>query len=546
MDLYASVGGTSCSEIAKNPDDWLHSTRHTMKYNLLLSTLLGLLTHSIAQSQNVDVPMHTPNIIYILADDLGYGDLGVYGQKKIETPNIDALAREGMRFTQHYAGAPVCAPSRCVLLTGKHTGHAYVRGNDEWRSRGEVWDYMAMFNDSTLEGQRPLPTSTVTIPKLLKSAGYATGMTGKWGLGAPHTESIPTTMGFDDFYGYNCQRQAHTYYPLHLYENEHRVYLPNDTVPPNKQLPEGADPYDEASYAPFTLDAYAPDRMFEKITEFVFTHQNHPFFLYWATPIPHMPLQAPARWVEYYVKKFGEEEPYLGERSYFPHRHPHAAYAAMVSYLDEQVGKLVSQLKASGQYDNTLIIFTSDNGPSFNGGTDSPWFDSGGPFASEQGRGKGSVYEGGIRVPMIATWPGHIAAGSVSDHVSAFYDVMPTLAELAGVRVPDHPDGISFLPTLLDRGTQPKHEFLYWEFSESHGQLAIRVGDWKFIRRELDSDTPTRELYYLATDPKEKNNVAAEHPEVIEQALAIFQREHTEAEVKQFRIPEMEAKVMKP
>ena len=514
----------------------------TMKNNLFLC--LGLLTATVAQSQETQLSASQPNIIYILADDLGYGDLGVYGQEKIETPNIDALAREGMRFTQHYAGTPVCAPSRCVLLTGKHTGHAYVRGNDEWKERGDVWDYMAMFNDSTLEGQRPLPVSTVTIPKLLKSAGYATAMTGKWGLGAPHTASLPTTMGFDKFYGYNCQRQAHTYYPLHLYENEHRDYLPNDTVPPRTKLPEGADPYDEASYTKFTLEAYAPDKMFEKITQFVADNSDSPFFLYWATPIPHMPLQAPARWVDYYVEKFGEEEPYLGERSYFPHRYPHAAYAAMVSYLDEQVGKLVDQLKASNQYDNTLIIFTSDNGPSFNGGTDSPWFDSAGPFASEKGRGKGSVYEGGIRVPMIATWPDRIAAGGVSDHISAFYDVMPTLAELAGVPVPDDSDGISFLPTLLGSGPQPEHEFLYWEFPGYQGQLAIRLGDWKFIRRELDSDTPTLELYNLSTNPEETKNVASQHPKVVEEALAIFQQEHREAASEAFRIPTMEAKVM--
>ena len=517
-----------------------------MKNNLFLLILPWLLAACYApQPREVSTSSDKPNIIYILADDLGYGDLGAYGQQKIETPHIDALARQGMRFTQHYAGAPVCAPSRCALLTGKHTGHAYVRGNDEWGSRGEVWDYLAMFNDSTLEGQRPLPASTVTIPKLLKSAGYMTGMTGKWGLGAPHTESIPTTMGFDYFYGYNCQRQAHTYYPLHLYENERRVYLDNDTVPPKTKLPEGANPYNEASYADFTLTDYTPDLMFEKITQFVADHQNQPFFLYWATPIPHVPLQAPQRWVDYYVKKFGEEEPYLASKGYFPHRYPHAAYAAMISYLDENVGKLVQQLKDLGLYDNTLIIFSSDNGPTHNGGTDSPWFDSAGPFASKQGRGKGSVYEGGIRVPMIATWPGHIAAGSTSDHISAFYDVMPTLCELAGVSAPESSDGISFLPTLLDTGTQKEHEFLYWEFPQSNGQLAIRIGNWKFIRRELDSEDPTLELYNLASDPEETTNVAEAHPQVVEKAQAIFEREHTEAPLERFRIPNLEAKVTK-
>lgn len=511
-----------------------------MKYYATLVLLLTLATYSV-QSQNSSSTPTKPNIVYILADDLGYGDLGVYGQEKIETPNIDALAAEGMRFTQHYAGAPVCAPSRCVLLTGKHTGHAHIRGNDEWGSRGEVWDYRAMFQDSTLEGQRPLPADTQTLPKILKSAGYATGMIGKWGLGAPNTESLPTTMGFDYFYGYNCQRQAHTYYPLHLYENERRVFLDNDTVPPRTMLPEGADPYDEASYADFTLADYAPELMFNHMTQFIAEHPDEPFFYYWATPIPHAPLQAPQRWVDYYVEKFGEEEPYEGDRGYFPHRHPHAAYAAMISYLDEQVGRLVSQLKESGRYENTLIIFTSDNGPTFNGGTDSPWFDSGGPFASEPGRGKGSVYEGGIRVPMIASWPGHIEAGSTTDHVSAFYDVMPTFCELIGVEAPEDTDGISFLPTLLGKGNQPEHEFLYWEFPERNGQLAIRMGDWKFIQRELKGDEPTLELYNLAEDLQETRNVASEHPEVIEQAKKIFEQEHTRPEIDRFTIPVLEA-----
>ncbi|MEO0331150.1 MAG: sulfatase-like hydrolase/transferase, partial [Bacteroidota bacterium] len=330
---------------------------------LSVISIVGLVVACQPQQSDPIEQAKQPNIIYILADDLGYGDIGAYGQQKIETPNIDALAALGMKFTQHYSGSPVCAPSRCVLLTGKHTGNAYIRGNGEWKERGEVWDFVAMLEDSTLEGQRPLPKEIPTIPKLLKQSGYATGMIGKWGLGAPHTESIPTTMGFDYFYGYNCQRQAHTYYPVHLYENERRVYLRNDTVPPRTRMPEGADPYDLANYADFTLTDYSPDLMFEKLTQFVNEHTDEPFFLYWATPIPHVPLQAPQRWVDYYVEKFGDEEPYLSERSYFPHRYPHAAYAAMVSYLDEQVGQLVSQLKEMGEYENTLIIFTSDNGP---------------------------------------------------------------------------------------------------------------------------------------------------------------------------------------
>ncbi|WKN30645.1 arylsulfatase [Porifericola rhodea] len=507
--------------------------------SVLLLSLIFLSCQSNAEEEATETNSQKPNIIYILADDLGYGDLGSYGQKKIETPHLDALAQEGMRFTQHYAGAPVCAPSRCVLLTGKHMGHAYIRGNDEWRERGEVWSYTAMAKDSTLEGQRPLPDTTTTIAQLLKEAGYVTGMTGKWGLGAPHTSSLPTTKGFDYFFGYNCQRQAHTYYPLHLYENENRVHLNNDTVPPSIKLAQGADPSDPASYARFTLNEYAPELMFDKLSQFVDQHQNEPFFFYWASPIPHMPLQAPQRWVDYYVEKFGEEEPYLGDRSYYPHPNPKAAYAAMISYLDENVGKLVQQLKDLGIYENTLIIFTSDNGPSFNGGTESPWFNSGGPFNSEKGRGKGYVYEGGIRVPMIASWPAQIPAGTSSEHVSAFYDVLPTLCEVGGRSVPADTDGISFFATLQGKEQQTKHEFLYWEFPAYGGQLAIRMGEWKFIQNNLFEE-PTLELYNLAEDPQETKNVADQHPELVKKAQAILKKEHTTAHIEKFRIPVLE------
>jgi len=302
---------------------------------VLLGT--GSLLIGCRQGQAPSGTSQKPNIILILADDLGYGDLGAYGQKKTETPNIDRLAASGMRFTQHYSGSPVCAPSRCILLTGLHSGHAQVRGNDEWGQRGDVWNYRAMTADSTLEGQRPLRSGTVTLPLLLKKAGYVTGMSGKWGLGAPHTESIPTKMGFDWFFGINCQRMAHTYYPLFLYENEKRFWLKNDTVAPNTRLPENTDLLDPAAYSAYNLTEYAPDVMFTKMSEFVEINSDKPFFLYWATQIPHAALQAPQRWVDHYVQKFGDEKPYSGDQGYFPHRYPHAAYAAMISYLDEHV-----------------------------------------------------------------------------------------------------------------------------------------------------------------------------------------------------------------
>ncbi|MCK4879919.1 MAG: arylsulfatase, partial [Bacteroidales bacterium] len=453
-----------------------------------------------------------PNIIFILADDLGYGDLGCYGQELIETPHIDALASGGMKFTRHYSGSPVCAPSRCVLLTGKHSGHAYIRGNDEWGTRGEVWDYRAMIADSTLEGQRPLPANTTTIATLMQSAGYRTGMIGKWGLGAPHTEGIPNRQGFDFFCGYNCQRQAHTYYPVHLYLNEERLCLGNDTVAPHTKLLEGADPLEVANYAPYTLSNYAPDVMFDEMIRFIEQDKKKPFFFYWASPIPHVALQAPRRWVDYYVDKFGDEKPYTGDQGYFPSRYPHATYAAMVSYLDERVGELVQTLKEEGLYENTLIIFSSDNGPTFNGGTDSPWFNSGGPFKSERGWAKAFLHEGGIRVPMIASWPGKIVPGSESGHLSAFWDLLPTLCEVAGADVPNDVDGISYLPELLGAGNQEKHPYLYWEFPASGGQQAVRMENWKAIRKNIRKGNLDLELYNLEEDVAEQHDVAADHP----------------------------------
>lgn len=510
-----------------------------MTLSLLLVGTIVLSCKEKTQLEKTDTSNQKPNIIYILADDLGYSEVGVYGQEKIETPNIDALAKSGMLFTQHYTSAPVCAPARHMLLTGKHAGHAYIRSNSEWGERGDVWNYQAMAKDSTLEGQGPMPESTVTMADRLKEAGYVTGMVGKWGLGAPHTKSIPNDMGFDFFYGFNCQRQAHTYYPLHLYKNRNRVHLANDTIAPNTPFPKGADPQDPESYADFTLNDYAPDLMFKELTNFVDANKERPFFMYWATPIPHVALQAPQRWVDYYIDKFGDEEPYLsgGKNGYFSHKNPHAAYAAMVSYLDENIGKLVEQLKEEGIYENTLIIFTSDNGPSYAGGADPEYFDSAKPFDGEYGRGKGFLYEGGIRVPMIASWPDKISPGSKSDHISAHYDMLATFGDIVGYQNPIDSDGISLLPTLLSKEEQEKHEFLYWEFPSYGGQVAMRMGDWKVVRQNLlNSETATIELYNLKDDPTEKVNVAASHPEILKKAAEIFEVQRTEPEMEKFKI----------
>lgn len=507
-----------------------------MKNQKLIHLLILLIAIGITSCQSPEAKkqeVQKPNIIYILADDLGYGDLGCYGQDKIETPNIDKLAETGMRFTQHYSGAPVCAPARCNLLTGMHPGHAVIRGNHEWGSRGDVWSYRAMINDSTLEGQYPLPDSTITIAQLLKDAGYKTAMSGKWGLGAPHTNSIPNKMGFDFFTGYNCQRIAHTYYPVFNYENEHRVFLNNDTVKPHIGLQEGADIYNEESYSQFNLQNYEPTVSHEKVISFIEENKDEPFFLYYASPIPHLPLQAPKNWVDYYVNKFGEEEP-LVKASYYPNRYPRATYAAMVSYLDEQVGDLVNKLKELDIYENTLIIFTSDNGPTYID-ADVKWFNSAEPFQTETGRTKGYTYEGGIRVPMIASWPNKIKPNSETNHISAFWDVMPTLCEMADTKAPEYSDGLSFLPVMLGED-QAKHEYLYWEFAGYGGQQAVRMGPWKGIRNNVKKGNLKIELYHLGIDIKEKNNIATEQPEIIKRMEEIMLKEHQPSPLQRFKL----------
>ena len=465
-----------------------------------------------------------PNIIFILADDLGYADLGCYGSDKIETPNIDRLAADGMKFTQFYAGSSVCAPSRCVLLTGKHSGHSDIRNNNPWASRGNVWSLEAMTKDSTLEGQPPMRKSTVTIASVLKKAGYKTGMSGKWGLGAPNTRSTPTQKGFDFFIGYNCQRVAHTYYPPFLYKNDRRIYLDNKVIPLAEKLPANADPYDEKSYERYTQKDYTPDIMFAEMEKFITENRDQPFFFYWATPIPHVALQAPKRWVDYYVKKFGDEKPYTGNNGYYPCRYPHATYAAMISYLDENIGKMVKKLKELGIYDNTLIIFTSDNGPTFNGGADSPWFQSAGILGSRLNEIKSSLDDGGVRIPFIAQWPGKIRPGIVSKHIGAFWDIFPTFCDAAGLKTPEGLDGVSVLPELLGEDGQQQHEYLYWELGRNQ---AIRWGKWKAIRPLKGKERKIR-LFDLDTDIKERKDVAAENPEVIKKMEELFAAARTE------------------
>lgn len=434
-----------------------------------------------------------PNIIYILADDLGYGDLGCYGQSKIPTPNIDKLASEGMRFTQHYSGATVCAPSRSALLTGMHTGHTAIRGNKE------VYP----------EGQHPLPASDVTFAEILKDAGYVTGSFGKWGLGYPGSEGDPVYQGFDEFYGYNCQRYSHRYYPTHIWHNLSKVVL------------EGNDWT--------STEVYAQDVIQEKTLEFITENKDNAFFAYVPILIPHAELIVPQDSIfakfdgmfteaSWYGNDYGASN--FNYAGYCSVTKRHATFAAMVYRLDVYVGQIRAKLKELAIEDNTIIIFTSDNGPHTEGGADPAFFDSNGALKGY----KRDVYEGGIRVPFIASWPGKIQPGTVSDHVSAFWDMMPTFAEIAGAPVPEGIDGISMLPELLGNSTQEEHEYMYWEFHENNGRQAIRYGDWKAIRLNVRNNPyGALELYNLATDIGESQNVASQHPDVIAKMMFLIQ-----------------------
>ncbi|MGH7821764.1 MAG: arylsulfatase, partial [Candidatus Binatia bacterium] len=389
-----------------------------------------------------------PNIIFLLADDLGYGDIGAYGQKKIRTPNLDRLAREGMRFTDHYSGHNVCAPSRYVPMTGKHPGHAYIRDN-------------RMSDGNGSEGQELVPAGELQLPLTLKRLGYTVGGFGKWGLGAVGSTGDPRQQGFDRFFGYNCQAVAHNSYPTSLWSDDERVTLNNPPFSARQKLPPGADPKKPETYARFSGTDYAPDLIAEQARQFLRANRERPFFLYFPTTVPHLALQVPDDSLAEYAHAF-PEEPYVGDRGYLPHRTPRAAYAAMITRLDREIGRLLALVDELGLRENTIVVFTSDNGPLFDrhGGTDAVFFNSAGGLRGH----KGSYYEGGFRVPCLVRWPGRIAAGSTSDRVTGFEDWLPTLCELLGARdaTPAGIDGISFAPTLLGK-SQPPRKFLYRE-----------------------------------------------------------------------------------
>lgn len=477
-----------------------------------------------------------PNIVFIMMDDLGYGDIGCYGQQKIETPNIDELCRQGMKFTQAYSGSPVSAAARCVLMTGMHTGHSQIRGNDEYAVRGATSNYDSMYVHKELEGQYPLKKESMTLGKMMQQAGYVTGCFGKWGLGYPTSDGTPDKQGFDKFYGYNCQRQAHTYYPPFLYNNNERVYLQNKVSNPHAGLlDKKLDPYNPHSYDQYQQKEYANDLIFTALIDFVESHKSSPFFIMWTTPLPHVSLQAPEHWVRYYVEKFGDEEPYIGQKGYMPCRYPHATYAAMISYFDEQIGNLVEKLKDDGLYENTLIVFTSDNGPTFNGGSDSPWFNSGGLFKSERGWGKCYLHEGGIRIPAIISWPGVIKANTVSNHIFSFQDYMPTFADVVNITSPQS-DGISIYPTLMGKGKQKKHKFLYWEYPDQDGERAVLYGKWKGLLRDIKKGNTKVELFDLEKDIQELNDVSSKYPNIVKRIEKMMKDSSIEPENKKFKM----------
>lgn len=458
-------------------------------------SLLFLVLFSVAPARAAD----PPNIVYIMADDLGWAELGSYGQKKIKTPNLDRLAAQGVRFTQHYTSAPVCAPARYSLMTGKHGGHAYVRSNYEI---GE-WD--------SHQGQLPLPADETTIAELLKEKGYATGAFGKWGLGQPGSEGDPLKQGFDRFYGYNCQRHAHNLFPEYIVDQDKRVPLEGNT----------ATVYGKQ---------YGPQLIADAALAFVDNHKDGPFFLYYPTVIPHLALQVPYEELSPYINLW-DETPYTG-KSYQPHPTPRAAYAAMITFMDKQIGRLLDKLDEHGLAENTVIFFTSDNGTTMlKDQVDYEFFES---VADLRGL-KGEVYEGGIRVPLLVRWPGKIEAGRTSDHISAHYDALATVADIAGVLDDQYHDGISYLPELLGE-EQPEHEYLFWDFAGYGGQVALRQGDWKAVLPSLKENPEAKiELYNLADDPSEQNDLAAEKPVEVEKFTKLMIESRDEPEIERFR-----------
>lgn len=463
--------------------------------------LTGAALTAASCGQDGKTPAKQPNVVFILADDLGWGDLSCYGQELFQTPNIDALAQSGIRFTQAYSGTTVSAPSRSCLVTGMHSGHTPIRGNKEILP----------------EGQHPLPEGTVTIFKDLKNAGYTTGAFGKWGLGPVGSTGDPQAQGVDRFFGPNCQRLAHSYYPDHVWDNSTYVELT-----------------DNCEEIPYGQGTYVPDLIHEKALEFMTesVKEDKPFFMWYPTTIPHAELIVPEDDIIEGLRGKFPEKPYHGvddgpmfrKGGYCSQEYPHATFAAMVLRLDRYVGEIVQKLKDLGIYDNTIIIFASDNGPHLEGGADPDFFNSNGPWRGY----KRDVYEGGIRVPFIVSWNGHVKPGQTSDFMCSFWDLMPTLRELIGQDADTQEmDGVSLLPLLEGRKGQKEHDYLYFEFPSLGGRQAVHQGPWKLVHMNARGDDEVFELYNLEKDPSETTDVSGSNPEVLEALKAIMRDAHT-------------------
>ena len=459
-----------------------------------------------AHAQDTD-SKRPPNIIFFLADDLGYGELGCYGQKKILTPHIDALAEQGMKFTQFYSGQAVCAPTRCSFITGQHMGHAIIRNN-----RGGGVD----------KGQMPLPKGVTSVAKILQQKGYSTGCVGKWGLGHNDDSGKPSRQGFDFFFGYLCQMHAHHYYPTYLWKNDEKVEYQGNEI--------------------YKGDTFSGNEIANEAMGFIKKNKDKPFFLYYATPIPHVSLQIPEKDLAQYKGKW-EEKPFVsgavkkwqakgsqGVLHYTGHPQPRAAYAAMISHMDRNVGKLTELLEELDLTRDTIFIFTSDNGATFTGGVDRKFFDSMGGLKGH----KCMLSEGGIRVPFIVKWPAQVKPNMVSDHVAAIWDMLPTFCEAASADIPEGIDGISMLPTLTGK-EQKKHDYLYWEYSSKGGQQALRKGDWKFMRTQILKGDSKYALYDLKEDPAESTNLAESNPELLKEFKELAKKARTQSKAFKFK-----------
>ena len=475
---------------------------------LLFISITATFFFSCAQEKKKVVSIkQKPNIIYILADDMGIGDLGAYGQKIIQTPNIDKLASKGIKFTQHYSGAAVCAPSRSTLMTGKHTGHTPIRGNKAVAKNKE--------------GQIPLPKNSITIAEILKNKGYRTGMFGKWGLG--FGEGDPNNQGFDEFYGYNCQRLAHRYYPPYLNHNQKRDSLKgNDWI--NKVT-------------------YAPDEIQKHRLQFIEDNKHKPFFAYIPLVLPHAEIISPNDSIfKIYASKFKEKPftednkytsdygPNIVPHEYAPVKKPLATYASMITRIDAYVGQIIDKIDELGLSKNTIIMFTSDNGPSPEGGTNPDFFNSNGNFRGY----KRDLFEGGIRAPFIVVWENKIKEGSTTNHISTFWDVLPTITDITNTKNPDNIDGISFLPTLLNLKNQVKHQYLYWEYNIKGGRKAIRKDNWKGVWYNINSKGKKKgkfELYDLSIDESENKNIADQNPIIVKELKKIMKISRTESDL---------------